>query len=495
MDALIRSLPAPAPLASLPTELKTRWQEERQTLTQKLDEAGSSIAASRALPPRPQRRASSYPAAFGAIAAVLLIGVVVGFAALLDHRQSALSATTSFNGDFGPTVLPTGPQPWVGNWRQISLPNGIPAQSSNHFAVTPQTSAPELLYGCYQAGNNPLAPEPRRLWRSEDGGHTWTTLNAPAGSSPQQEGCYVALSPGAPDAIFLNGNAGGLSYYSLDRGDHWQVLQQPAGAELWDVAAPTAEGDVWYYIRTVGVTQPEIWVSHDHGAQWVKHMYPVRVPPSLGDDGTYPGVVPLLLRYEKGGLLFLFEHTLWWSPDYGATWRRLETWSEPPCDRSIVGTPDLSVLYCVAWNGAQKPQPYWRSLNHGQTWQPVPAEPSTQSTGASLASRPFPPAVLRDGALLELSVIPEDPQNAALFSLAPGSNVWRQASDPLNGVIGGCLGVRAGSTTVPPPLGAALFSYCALDIGAPANGLNGAQYLYGLPGATGKILVAEITWK
>jgi hypothetical protein len=305
----------------------------------------------------------------------------------------------------------------------------------------------------------------------------------------------VEVSPGAPDAVFLNGNAGGPSYYSLDRGDHWQVLQQPAGAELWDVAAPTAEGEVWYYIRTVGVTQPEIWVSHDHGAQWVKHMYPARVPPSLQDDGIYPGVAPLSLRYEKGGLLFLVERTLWWSPDYGATWQKLETWSEPPCDRSIIGTPDLSVLYCVAWNGEQRPHPYWRSLDHGQTWQPVPAEPSTQATGAGLTAGPFPPAVLRDGSLLGLFAIPEDPQNAAFFSLAPGSNVWRQASDRLNGVLSGCLGVRAGSTTAPSTTGAALFSYCALEIGAPASGLNGAQYLYGLPGASGKILVAEITRK
>ena len=146
--------------------------------------------------------------------------------------------------------------------RQTSLPDGVPQKSSAQFGVTPQTSVPDLVYGCYQAVNNPQVPEPRKLWRSKDGGRTWTPLNTPAGASPQQAGCYIEVSPGAPDAVFLNGNAGGGSYYSLDRGDHWQVLQRPAGAELWDVAAPKVEGDVWYYIRTVGVSQPEIWVSH-----------------------------------------------------------------------------------------------------------------------------------------------------------------------------------------------------------------------------------------
>jgi hypothetical protein len=426
----------------------------------------------------------------GASAAVLIVGVVVlGFAALLNQRQSGLGAATAtptFNGDFGPTVLPTGPQPHIGQWRQLSLPDGVSQQSSAAFGVTLQESVSDLVYGCYQPYDNAQASQTRRLWRSEDGGRTWTALNAPAGTSLQQAGCYVETSRGAPDTVFLNGNAGGVSYYSLDRGDHWQVLQRPSGAELWDVAAPTVEGDVWYYIRTVGVVQPEIWVSRDHGAQWAKHLYPVRVPPSLRDDGTYPGVAPLLLRYERGGLLFLFERTLWWSPDYGATWLKLETWSEPPCDRSIVGTPDLSVLYCVAWNGEQRPHPYWRSLDHGLTWKAVPAEPPSPSASSGVAiPRLFAPLVLRDGSLLETATIPTDTKNTAYYALAPNANVWMQASAPLAEVFGQCP--QPNCTPLPATL---------------ADGPSGKQYLYqtrvsqaapaGTPAA--ESMVGEITW-
>jgi hypothetical protein len=124
-----------------------------------------------------------------AVVMTLLIGVVVaGFASLFSHRLASplgLNGTSSFNDDFGPTVLPTGPQPQVGNWRQISLLDGIPAQSSYNFRMTPQTSVPELVCGCYLAGNPPQASEPRKLWRSGDGGRTWTALNAPAGTLPQ----------------------------------------------------------------------------------------------------------------------------------------------------------------------------------------------------------------------------------------------------------------------------------------------------------------------
>jgi Putative zinc-finger len=500
MDTLLRDLPAPAVLASLPTELLALQREaEAGVVTHEMDGAEVLKAHSRTLPLRPQRHPPPRPAAFGAIAAVLIVSVVVaGFAALLSHRQYGPGVTTGFNGDFGPPVLPTGPQPQVGSWRQISLPDGVPTQSSGHFGVTPQTSVPDLVYGCYQAVSNPEAPEPRKLWRSEDGGRSWSALNAPAGASPQQEGCYIEVSPGAPDELFLNGNAGGESYYSLDRGDHWQVLQQPAGAELWDVAAPKVEGAVWYYIRTVGVSQPEIWVSRDHGAQWVKHLYPVRVPPSLRDDGTYPGVVPLLLRYEKGGLLFLFERTLWWSPDYGATWQRLETWSGPPCDRGIIGTPDLSVLYCVAWNGEQKSQPYWRSLNHGQTWTPIPAEPPATPAANGLAfPRITPPLILRDGSLFELASIPGDTNTVAFYSLAPNANVWMQASAPLNEILGLC------PDSTP---GAASGTICAQLNATLADGPTGKQFLYltrstqflaflAVGGSGGESMVGEITWK
>jgi hypothetical protein len=448
----------------------------------------------RLLPRQLQRRSPARRATFGAIAAVLFVGVVVaGFAALLSHRQYGRSATTDFNGDFGPTVLPTGPQPQVGHWRQTSLPNGVPDQSSASFSVTLQTSVPDLLYGCYQAEDNPLVPEPRRLWRSEDGGRSWAALTPPSGTEPQQAGCNVVVSPGAPDVVFLNGNAGGVSYYSLDRGEHWQMLQQPAGAESWHVAAPIVEGNVWYYIRTVGVSQPEIWVSRDHGAQWVRHMYPVPLPsatPVAPNGMVYPGIGPdLLLRYEKGGLLFLFENTLWWSPDYGTTWQKLETWSTPPCDRAIVGSPDLSVLYCVQWYEEQKQsQPYWRSLDHGQTWQAVPTGPIISAGGASHASSGWlmSPVVLQDGSLLQVSAIPSAADSAAFYSLAPRANVWTQASAPLNDFFAHCP--PAGPET-PVPVWCVAYAIPTL-----ASGPTGMQYVYGIRLSDTRLVVGQITW-
>ncbi|HEY7020234.1 MAG TPA: hypothetical protein VH349_03890 [Ktedonobacterales bacterium] len=495
MDALILGLPTPAALASLPADVLTlQHEEEAGAVAYEMDGAEVLTAHSRALPLRSQRRLRSRPAAFGAIAAVLIVGVVVvGFAALLSHRQYGSGATTGFNGDFGPPVLPTGPQPQVGHWRPISLPNGVPDQLSSRFEMTPQTSVPDLLYGCFQQRDDAQAPGPLRLWRSEDEGRTWKGLSTPAGL---QNGCYLDVFPGAPDTVFVTGSAvskGDTTYYSLDRGEHWQPLQRPAGSEAWEVTAPTAEGDVWYYIRTAGVAQPEIWVSRNHGALWTSHAYPVRFPQvwvAQWSSSAYGS--NLWLRYEKGGLLFLFERTLWWSPDYGATWQKLGVWSQPPCRGAIFGTPDLSVLYCIEWSGEEATDPYWRSLDFGQTWTAIPPRPVAQAAQTDAASeggitRASFPVVLRDGSLLKIAAIPGATNDSAFYSLAPKANVWTRASAPLNAILGQCPQPTPGANLSSP------FT-CSAQATRLANGPDGAQYVFQERATDGKIMVGEITW-
>jgi hypothetical protein len=442
-----------------------------------------------ALAAGPPQRLPSPAAAFGAVAAVLLIGVVVaGFAALLVQRQPGPGATTGFNGDYGPTVLPSGPQPQVGHWRTLALPSGISDQLALLFSVTPQTSVPDLLYGCFQQRDDAQAPGPLRLWRSEDEGRTWKGLSTPAGL---QNGCYLDVFPGAPDTVFVTGSTvskGDTTYYSLDRGEHWQTLQRPTGSASWQITAPTAEGDVWYYIRTEDVPQPEIWVSRDHGSHWTSHTYPVRFPPAWVSQWSSSAFGSnLWLRYEKGGLLFLFERTLWWSPDYGATWQKVDTWSEPPCSGAIFGTPDLSVLYCIEWSGDEDPNPYWRSLDYGQTWKAVPRRPMAP-VGASREggiTRISDPIVLRDGSLLKIAAIPGATNDSDFYSLAPNANVWIQASTPLNDSLGPCP---------QPTPGVKLPAVCSAGSLRLANGPPGVQYVYQERATDGKTMIGEITW-
>jgi len=496
MDALIRGLPPATPLASLPAELTALWRkEETQALPHETDDAEIVEARGSALPVRPQRRLSSRSAAFGAIAAVLVVGVVVaGFAALLGQRQFGPGATTSVGDDFGPTVLPTGPQPQVGAWRALTLPPEMPnlaalyeaTKGDTGFTLTAQTSVAGLLYACWAP---PTLNGSMLLWRSEDSGLHWKRLTTPT-SAPTR--CYLVVWPGAPDIVFFNTTSSAPGYYSLDRGDHWSQYTPPAGYEKWNAGAPVADGDVWYYLSRDADDQPMFLVTLDHGAHWETRGFPFHLkisPP----PGPSPFFGPYLrVRYEKGGYIVPYEDTLWWTPDFGVTWRKLGAWGDgswgytPPCDGLILGTPNLGLLYCVVWNGQFEYRPYWRSLDHGLMWRAVPhGPPASPTRDTPVAGIGAIPMLLRDGSLLQLSPMPGDPSKVAFYSLAPGTNVWRQASKALNDVVRLCSSQQGAgpalACVIPPTI-------------VITDGANGGQNIY-LTQADGMTVMAAIVWK
>jgi Putative zinc-finger len=475
MDALIRSLPAPAPLISLPAYPSDRRpaDDTQDTVTRESVAPPTNFISGMAT----RRRSQLSPqwAAFRAIAAVLIVGVVVaGFAALLGHRQSRPGVTT-------------GPQPQVGDWRLLSTPSEAPNQASGgQFILTPQTSVAGLLYACW---SEPAPDGSALLWRSEDSGLHWKRLATPT-TAPTR--CYLEVSPGAPNTVFLDTTSSTPGYYSLDRGDHWSRHTPPAGYEQWNAGAPTAEGDVWYYLSRDADEQPVFLVTSDRGAHWETHGFPFHL-----NISPLPGPSPLFgpylrVRYEKGGYIVPYEDTLWWTPDYGATWRKLGAWGDgsmgytPPCGGLIRGTPDLSLFYCVAWNGQFEYRPYWRSVDRGLTWRAVPyGPPVTPTKDTPLAGIGAIPMLLRDGSLLQLSPTPGDPSKVAFYSLAPGTNVWRQASKPLNDVVRLCSsqqGAGPAPTCVIPP---------TIVI---TDGANGGQNIY-LTQADGTTVMAAIAWR
>jgi|GEM_PF-6754334 len=491
MDAMIRGLPAPAPLKSLPAYPSDRRPEDDTQDTATRERVAPPTNFISGMATRRRSQLSPQWAAFRAIAAVLVVSVVVaGFAALLSHRQSG-----------GPNGL----QPHVGHWRLIAHPPGVPTETSgfNDFAFVPQTSVPGLIYACWapRTADDTHTPITRQMWRSEDAGRTWKPLTAPAVSPTEPLACYLQVSPGAPNTVFLNildPNGPDIAVlFSLDRGEHWQRMT-PLGEPYNGVGAPEAEGDVWYYDVSGPDGQRELRVSRDHGAHWVSHGYPVRFP-TPGVNDAPPGVGPTLqARYEKGGLLFLIQRTLWWTPDYGTTWQNLGVWGAPPCNRVIIGTPDLAVLYCLKWFRDGRFHSPWRSLDHGQTWQQIPywpaathpsEDPVVTNWGASL--------LLRDGSLLKMSAETGDGHDIALYSLAPHATVWRRASEALYRVPGLCRPAAPGETWPDLCLQFTMESNrlpYGLFTATLADGPNGTQTLYTSRVTDGEIVAAEITW-
>jgi hypothetical protein len=527
MDAQIRALPAPRPLAGLPPALLTEWQREAAIRAHVADDDAtheqdrtSTAALTRAA--RSRGRASSALQALAAI--VILCALLGGYYAVMGMRGTLTGGQTG-NGPihYGPPVDPVGPMAHIGPWRTLTLPPGAPDRAqqmaqpgaanghpTGGAAIYEQPAVAGLLY----AISPPAGTTPTRMWRSEDAGRTWVAIALPAAMAalPTDAQVLFQVDARAPDTVFLWGNTAGAApgvrsqVYSLDRGATWHTLHMPEGSDAWDVTVPLADHNAWYLPVSVAA-QPAIWVTRDHGATWRSYAYPVKLPTSVRAPSPPMGML-LTVNYSGGGLLWTYQHTLWWSPDDGATWRQLGPWGKQPCDGQIVGTPDLSVLYCLFSTGVQvtggplDQRPIWRSDDRGQTWVPVPGGPPVRP----LAGEPFWMTlahILYDGSLLMLAPSQEYPTELAFYTLKRGANVWHEASTPLPLPLGYC----PHSQNTQPQNGGSLTGIgaeCATPLevttttGPSPTGMT-SQLLYLTHAAdnavTNPVYVATITWQ
>jgi hypothetical protein len=530
IDALIQGLPQVQPLPGLPPRLVRLWDDEDRELA--ASEIGARDVGADGITPHVAPRSAALAAShhrlrhtLRALAAVLIVGALLGSYFLLVAGRMT-GPTTGGRPSYGPPVDPAGPRPHLGAWRTITLPPGSPNRATQAAqpgaagglptggaVIYEQTSVSGLLY----AVAPPAVDGGTKLWRSTDAGRTWVPLAVPAAVTALPAGAQIDLflAPADPDTVFLWGYSAGprgeTRLYSQDRGADWTMLAMPAGLDAWNVTVPMAARGVWYLPVRVGV-QPAIWVSTNHGQSWTPHPYPVTLPPrDLAQSA--PAGVTLSVQYERGGLLWAYGHTLWWSPDYGVTWRRLGVWGNPLCNALIIGTPDLSVLYCLFSNGAQmidanaplSSRPIWRSTDRGQTWRPVPSGPDVVP-GRGIAGKQDlsnPPwngesaMLLRDGSLLILAPARENPNMAAFWTLTPGANVWHEASAPLASPQGYCLAATPGSGSgVEPPV----LDECALPLLVTVTAGPGDTQLVYVTHAqniavTSPVYVASLTWR
>lgn len=101
------------------------------------------------------------------------------------------------------------------------------------------------------------------LWRSADGGATWTRVHQfVQGTSVGQANC-LSVAPDDANLVFA---AGGFSLArSLDGGLTWTTIRpQMAGERVWYVAVAALEGTV----RRVYAAGSRIWHSEDGGTTW-----------------------------------------------------------------------------------------------------------------------------------------------------------------------------------------------------------------------------------
>ncbi|HEX6797243.1 MAG TPA: hypothetical protein VF116_05975 [Ktedonobacterales bacterium] len=467
------------------------------------------------------------------MAAVLILGVLVGgyYAVVASHAPSG-TRTSSGAIYYGPPVDPAGPRASIGTWRTLTLPPGAPdhaQQIAQPGAGTGQPTGGVQIYeqpavaGLLYAVSPPAGAIPLRMWRSDDAGHTWKPLALPPSTAALPAGesaIRLVFDARAPDTVLFWGfnmsTVSSVRLYSLNRGATWHTLQMPPGSDAWNVTLPMADRGIWYLPVWIAA-QPAIWTTRDHGVTWTSHAYPVTVPDRApGQSYAWAGTLLSVDYTPSGGLLWAYQHSLWWSPDDGATWQRMGNWGNQPCDAMvegvIAGTADLGVLYCLFSNGpvdGSKPldqRPIWRSDDRGQTWTAIPAGPptlplATDPTGSITYGGITHATVLYDGSLLTVAASREQSNEVSFYTLKRGANVWHEASAPLPPPLGYCL---PGQPDQPSPNAPAIEPECATPLeititAGPAVGGQVSQLVYithaTSSAVTNPVYVATITWK
>ena len=217
------------------------------------------------------------------------------------------------------------------------------------------------------------------VWLLKDKVSTWELINESAGWSKRTEHCSVVMSDGS---IIL---MGGLNNLMQKTNDVWRSID---GGNTWTVMTPHAEWPARTAHSCVAMPdntvvlmggrdnqgdKNDVWCSVDNGATWAlmnanpawsPRFYHSSVAMADGSivlmgGGPYPGQIKM--------------NDVWRSVDNGATWTLVNAsagWSERYSHSSIV-TPDGSIVLTGGFDTYRLKNDTWLSTNHGATWTQI----------------------------------------------------------------------------------------------------------------------------
>lgn len=230
-------------------------------------------------------------------------------------------------------------QAGVNRWTPIGLGSG----DLRDLAV--DRGAPGVLYA---------AAGPAGIYRSADGGESWTWRGTPIGRN--ESWTAVVVDPGDPARLYAtteHADIGtGAVWTSADRGQTWtELLRRRDG---FNAVAVSRDGTL-----LAAGELAEVFRSTDRGATWA-----IVLRPQFGAGG-----LELELAFDPGApdvALVGAEEGLWRSTDRGATWARIGTWpsGEPVEDVAALAFPGTRPGFLYALMRSR----IYRSLDGGLTW-------------------------------------------------------------------------------------------------------------------------------
>jgi uncharacterized protein (TIGR03437 family) len=201
-------------------------------------------------------------------------------------------------------------------WQQMSLQFSL----GYTFRIALHPTDPLTLFVARDSG----------IWRTSDGGNTWThVLSALSGGN----GTYtdVAVDANTPNLVFAaladsDGVAANGVYRSLDGGNTWTLLTAlPSGAGVGRMTiakTPASSQTVCVLVSNINGTLNGMYRSDDSGATW----HSLAVPPGLFFNGRVTnGAYDQLLVMDptSTSIIYLGGWDLYRSGDGGQTWTAL----------------------------------------------------------------------------------------------------------------------------------------------------------------------------
>jgi len=192
------------------------------------------------------------------------------------------------------------------SWQAVSMP----AFDSGLTQFTPVGAQPGVVYATTSQpalGGFDIVPPPTPLavMRSEDGGHTWRSINAGVGGKAPM----LSASQSDPATAYAATTAG--VYRTRDGGNAWKLVWDSAARGAISVPVVDARDPALIY----SIASERLWISEDGGDHWRETL----IPNYWGSASSTALVHP-----RDSGRLFLVssDAAVFESTDRGATWSR-----------------------------------------------------------------------------------------------------------------------------------------------------------------------------
>ena len=212
------------------------------------------------------------------------------------------------------------------------------------------------------------------VWRSIDGGETWTQMTAHADWLPRIGHSSVVLADGS---ILLMGgyDAYGAEndvWRSTDHGATWSLVTDSAA---WpgrnshnSLVLPDGSIVVMGGFLNNGNYTGDVWRSIDNGASWDQMTASAgwSARARFSSVALADGTILVMGGLISGG----HENDVWRSTDSGATWVQVTAdadWAERGYHTSVV-LPDGSVVLVGGYDTSLFYNDAWRSTDNGATW-------------------------------------------------------------------------------------------------------------------------------